>query len=452
MRKQMMSRGLKVGTIGVLCMTLGFSWALAEEPPAPAAQTAPAVLTLAEAIELALGHHPSLLAARGAAASREASMGEARAPLLPQLSVSSSYTQQTNNSFPRPQFGGSGLSTPEPSHRSTGNYSNSLSLQQLIFDFGKTGNELRAARESLDASRFDVDTSRLNIVLNVKVAYYGLLEARHLVEVNEETVKQFQEHLDQVQGFYQAGTRTRYDVTTAEVNLTNARLDLIKAKNAVRVAEVTLANAMGVPDQAIGAMEELLEFQKMDVQEEQALNEAMTHRPDLQSVEAERRSAEASVRSAQRGYFPVLSGSADYTYRGQNFPLVWNWDVGASLSVPIFSGLLTQSQVARARADAMVADANAETLRQTVLLEVRQSYSNLVEAEERVKTAEVVVKQAQENLDLANGRFQAGVGTSVEQTDAQVQLANAKTARLQALFDYRVAAATIEKAMGRSVP
>jgi outer membrane protein len=439
--------------MGLLCMMLWASSALAEELPVPAAgPPASGLLTLDEAINLALTHQPTLLAAHGNAASQEALVGEARAPLLPQLSVTSGYTQQTNNSFPRPQFQGSSSSSTTESNRSTGNYSNALSLQQLIFDFGKTGNQLRAARENLNASRFDIDTTRQTIVLNVKVAYFGLLAARHLLEVQEETVRQSKEHLDQTQGFYQAGTRTRFDVTNAEVTLTNARLDLIKAKNAVRVGEVTLANAMGVPDQTVGALEELLEFQKMDIKEDQAVNEAIAHRPDLKSVEAQRRSAEASVRSAQRGYFPVLSGNADYTYRGQNFPLTWNWDVGATLSVPIFSGLLTQSQVAQARADAIVADANVEALRQTVLLEVRQAYSNLIDAEERVKTAEVVVEQAQENLDLANGRFQAGVGTSVEQTDAQVQLTNAKTDRLQALFDYRVAAAALERAMGRPVP
>jgi outer membrane protein TolC len=130
--------------------------------------------------------------------------------------------------------------------------------------------------------------------------------------------------------------------------------------------------------------------------------------------------------------------------------LVWNWDVGLTLTVPLFSGYLTQSQVAAARANMIVADANEEVLRQNVILEVHQVFANLKEAEERVQTSEVVVRQAEENLDLANGRFQAGVGTTVEQTDAQVLLTNAKTSRVQALYDYRVALAQLQKAMGRN--
>jgi len=129
--------------------------------------------------------------------------------------------------------------------------------------------------------------------------------------------------------------------------------------------------------------------------------------------------------------------------------LVHNWAAGVNLTLPIFSGFLTQSQVAQARANLMVAGADEEALRQDVILQIHVAFSTLQETEERVKTSAVVVRQAQENLDLANGRFQAGVGTSIEQTDAQVTLANAKTSQVRALFDYRVAAAALERAMGR---
>jgi len=305
----------------------------------------------------------------------------------------------------------------------------------------------------MKGSELNEENSRQTVVVNVKIAYYALLAARHLKEVGEETVRQSKEHLDQAKGFYEAGTRTKFDVTNAEVTLTNAQLDLIKANNAVTIARVTLANAMGVPNYPIGELEELLTFEKMEITEEQALKEGLAARPDLLSLQAQRSAAEASVRSAQRTNFPVLSGVADYVYSngfgGDGYHFDHDWDVGATLTLPIFSGFLIESQVAQARANLTVIGANEESLRQDVILAIHTAYSTLVETEERVKTAEVVVRQAQENLDLANGRFQAGVGTSIEQTDAQVLLANAKTSRIQALFDYRVAAAALLKAMGR---
>lgn len=445
MKKGMMAL-LRAGVIGVLVVALGAVRVSAEETAAPP------VLMLQTAIATAMQHQPSLQAAQGSLQAQQAQVGVVRSNLLPQVGFHSSYLLKTNN----PTFNTT-VNSSTTSGAATSVVNNSLSLQQLLFDFGKTGADVESAKENMKGSQLSEENSRQTVVLNVKVAYYALLAARHLLQVQEETVRQSQEHLDQTQGFYQAGTRTRFDVTNAEVTLTNAQLDLIRARNLVEVARVTLANAMGVPDYPIGDLEELLTFQKMEITEAQALKDGLASRPDLQSLAAQRLGAEASVRSAQRTYFPVISGIADLNYGNQRSPdpgyhFLHNWDVGANLTLPIFSGFLTQSQVAQARANLMVAGANEEALRQDVILQVHAAFSTLQETEERVKTSEVVVRQAQENLDLANGRFQAGVGTSIEQTDAQVTLANAKTARVQALFDYRVAAAALEKAMGRSAP
>lgn len=419
----------------------------AEEPSAAVDR-----LTLQEAIEIALGHHPSLQAAQGTLQVEQALVGEARSNYFPQLNLQTTYTRATGNTSTSVQSSQAlavARQTPSPSNTSFNNYAATLTLQQRIFDFGKTIADVESVRETMRGSDWSAQEFRQTVSVNVKVAYFGLLQARRLVQVQEETIKQFKEHLNQAEGFFRAGTRTRYDVTTAEVNLTNAQLDLIKARNAEVVARVTLANAMGEPDRSIGEMEDLLSFKKVEVSEDQAIQEAMANRPDLMSLEAQRRAADATIRSARRSYFPVLSGVADYTWRGQDYPLVWNWDAGLILTIPLFSGYLTQSQVAAARANMIVADANKEVLRQNVILEVHQVFANLKEAEERVQTSEVVVRQAEENLDLANGRFQAGVGTTVEQTDAQVLLTNAKTSRVQALYDYRVGEAQLLKAMGR---
>jgi outer membrane protein len=445
--------GPRVGLALFIVWIMGSASVLAEEPLPPAG-----LLTLQEAVEIALSHHPSLLSSRGTLQVNEARVGEARSNYLPQVNALGTFTRATANFAPSTQSSQS-LSQPSqsvnqqlappPSNDTNDNYTATVGLRQLIFDFGKTTAQMESARENLRGSSWDDESSRQNVVVNVKVAYFGLLQAQRLVQVQEETVQQFEQHLEQAEGFYRAGTRTRYDVTTAKVNLTNAQLELIKARNAQEVARVTLANAMGVPDRPIDKLEDLLSFKKVEITEDQAIQEALANRPELLSLSAQRRSAEASIRSAKRDYFPVLNGFADYTWRGQDYPLVWNWDVGLSLSFPLYSGSLTSYQVAEARSNLIVAGANEEASRQNILLEVHQAFSNLRDAEERVQTSNVVVGQAEENLDLANGRFQAGLGTTVEQTDAQVLLTNAKTAQLQALYDYRVAAAQMQKAVGR---
>lgn len=124
------------------------------------------------------------------------------------------------------------------------------------------------------------------------------------------------------------------------------------------------------------------------------------------------------------------------------------WNAGVALSIPIFSGFLTKYQVSEAKANLNILLANEEALRQNVLLEVQQTYLNLTEAEERIVTAEITVRQARENHEIATGRYAAGVGNPIEVTDAEVALSNAKASQIQALYDYKIAAASIEKAMG----
>jgi len=414
--------------------------------PAP-----PDRLTLDQAITLALQAHPSIVAARGTSLVQEARLGQVRADLYPRFDLTAGYRRATANFAPTSQTGSSlnRIATGGTSNETFNNYSAGLSIQQRIFDFGRTGAAVEAAREGLKARRFDEEATVENVVVNVKVAYFGLLGERHLVRVSEETVRQFEQHLRQAEGFFKIGTRPKFDVTKAEVDLTNAQLNLIRARNAAEVARVTLANAIGLPDRPIVELEELLDFKKVEITEREALDEALQRRPELLSLAASRRAGEASVRQAARSHFPVLSGLADYTYRGQEFPLVWNWDVGLNLTFPLFSGYLLKSQLAEARANLMTIEADQESLRQSILLEVRQAYLNLQEAGERVGLSNLVVRQAEENLALANGRFQAGIGNSVERTDAQVLLTNARTQQIQALYDYKVDEAHLEKAMGR---
>jgi hypothetical protein len=140
--------------------------------------------------------------------------------------------------------------------------------------------------------------------------------------------------------------------------------------------------------------------------------------------------------------------TANYGFDSQSFPLDRGWTVGAQLTFPIFSGYSTKYQVEEARATLDVLKANEENLRQSIYLDVQQAYLNLQVAKDQISTTELTVRQADENLELANGRYAAGVGNPIEVTDALVAQANAKTAYIAALYNYKIAQASIEKAMG----
>ncbi|MEW6001598.1 MAG: TolC family protein [Nitrospirota bacterium] len=404
-------------------------------------------LNLERCIEIALKRQPAIIAAMNTANASQSRIGEAKANYYPQIDWTAGYSRIS------PVFTGisSFQGTTGGQASSTGSfdqYTSSVTLNQNIYDFGKTPTQVKIQSLNFDSSLADLENVSEQVILNVKQTYYGVLQARRNRDVSAEAVKQFQQHLEQAKGFYEVGTKPKFDVTKAEVDLSNAKLNLIKAENAIQIAIVNLNNAMGVPEAPEYIIEDSLAFQKYEITFKDALLRAYKNRPDLKSTIAKRQAAESSVELAKTGYYPVLTGNAAYNWAGEKFPLEHGWNIGATLSFPIFSGFLTRYQVEEAKATLNVVRANEESLRQNIFLEVQQAFLNLKEAEDRIPTAELTVKQAEENFEIANGRYAAGVGNPIEVTDADVALSNAKTAYIQALYDYKVAWASLEKAMG----
>lgn len=394
-------------------------------------------LDLNQCIEIALKKQPNIVAAMGNVNINQSRVGQAKSNYYPQINWSSGYSRIS------PATGvllKGGSSYDE--------YLSNVNLSQTIYDFEKTSTQVKIQNLNLDSSRSDLDNIASQIVFGVKQAYFGLLQAKRNRDVAAETVQQFQQHLDQAKGFFEVGTKPKFDVTKAEVDLSNAKLNLIKGENAFRIARVSLNNAVGMPEAPEYTIVDDFGFQLYAISLEDALKRAYTSRPDLQSISAKREAAERTIELQKKGYYPTLSGNANYAFSGEEFPLEKGWTVGATLNFPLFSGLSTKYQVEEARANLQVLKANEEALRQSIHLDVEQSYLNLQQARDSITTTELTVRQATENHELANGRYASGVGSPIEVTDALVSLANAKTAYIAALYDYKVAQASMEKAMG----
>jgi outer membrane protein len=206
--------------------------------------------------------------------------------------------------------------------------------------------------------------------------------------------------------------------------------------------------AIGMPQAPDYAVVDVLSYEAMNVDLDATLKAAYDRRQDLLSLAARKRSLEESISLARKGYYPSVSGNANFSWGGTDSALGRGWTVGAQVDIPLFSGYSTKYQVEEAQANLGVVMANEASLRQTIYQDVRQAWLNLTAAGEQITTAEVSVRQATENLDLANGRYGAGVGSPLEVTDAVVAASNAKTAYTSALYDYRIAQANLEKAMG----
>lgn len=391
------------------------------------------ILNLQRCIEIALKKHPDIIAATNNVNAYINKVGQSQADYYPQINLYSSYSR---------------ISPATSPNNSYDNYSTGININQIIYDFGKTSTQVNIQNLNLNAARTDLESIYDRIIFNVKQKYFALLQTKRNKEVAEETVKQYQQHLEQAKGFFEVGVKPKFDVTKAEVDLGTAKLNLVIAENALKSAKANLDNAMGVPESPDYIIEDNLQMVKYIITFDDAISNAYNNRPELKSIISRKEAAASAVELAIKGFYPVLTGNASYNWSGDNFPLDDGWNAGLTLSFPLFSGFLTKHQVEEAKANLNVQKANEESLRQSIFLEVQQAYLNLKEAEERIPIAELNVKQAQENFEIADGRYRAGVGNPIEVTDASVALTNAKTAYIKALYDYKIAIASLEKAMG----
>ena len=396
------------------------------------------LLTLDRVVAITRQNQPAIIAAQGNVNAGESRVGQARAPYYPQINGSAAYNRLSPE--------GTIYATADDStydHLTTG-----IRAEQLLYDFGRTATRIDIRKSSLEAARSELNATDDRAVFNARLAYYNMLKIARDKEVAAETVKQFEQHLEQAQGFFEAGVKPRYDVTKAEVDLSSARLVQIQVNNNLRLARVILNNAMGLPEAPDYLLEDNLNFVPFTLPFDQALSLALNHRPDLKALMLKKQAAEQAVDLARKGDAPTLSGNAGAAYSGDVNSMDEGWSVGIALTVPVFNGHLTRHQIGEARANADIVAADETLLRQTIHKEVRQSYLNLEEAEERISVTRLTIRQAEENSRIASGRYSAGVGSPVEVTDADTLLVQAKASHIQALYDYRMAQTSIEQAIG----
>lgn len=403
-------------------------------------QRFPSSLTLSTAVSLALQYHPSLRTATANVQSSEASLTLARSAYFPVLAVTGTATRTGGAFVFNPQF--------PPRVQYYNNYSSVLSLQQTIYDFGKTSGRVSGAEDLLDASAFNYQSSRMNVVANTEIAYYAVLEAQRVVAVNLETLAQTEAHLKEAEAYYKVGTRPQFDVTTAQVNVANANVSLITARNQLRIARLQLENSMGVHSNVPYELSDSLAVPVFSMSLDSVKTIALSTRQDILSARAVVQGSQSLVSAATSLHLPTLSLAGTWNWTGFDFPLQERWNAGVTLSLPVFQGFGISAQVDQAHANLEASRANLSLTTENALLDVEQQYLSLKEASDRIRATAKLVGQAEENLKIAEGRYNFGVGSAIEITDAQVTLASARLNNIQALFDYNSSLIRLKRAMG----
>ncbi|MBI3785304.1 MAG: TolC family protein [Deltaproteobacteria bacterium] len=399
--------------------------------------------TLAECIEIGLANHPSLKAASASVEAGNERVWEAASGYLPSLTaIYRADRQHTNLATSTGTVGTGGTS------RTFNFYRGIVSFSQVLFDFGQTLDSIRAAQASRDALEADRNTQKASVIFGVKQAYFTLITAHHLLSVADETVRQNQQHLELAEGRHEVGLAPKIDVTTAKVQLSTSQLNQLTASNSLAIGRETLRNALGLDGPLTFDVVDLGEIRPNAPAANDAVQRAYDNRPELRSLQLQGQALEEQVSSLQKHYLPTINGNGQYQWAGSQYPLQDTWDLYATVNLTQFNFASVRAQIAEAKANLANLRYNEDVERQSIALEVRQAVLNVQQAVQSIDVARQGRDKARENLEIAEGRYQTGVGSIIELTDAQASRTTAEANYVQAQYSYETSLAALEKATG----
>ena len=332
-------------------------------------------------------------------------------------------------------------------------------LTQLIYDFGKTTGAIDVGKSNVAAENAHLERQVQEVVFKVKKAYYNVLEKMRLIDVAAESVKSFEQHLGRAQVYYKAGVRTKIDVINAEVELSNARMNLLKSEYNLKTAKVALEQVLGKKPNR-GSY--VLISEKVDLDNildtmppvpitlENSIVEALDLRPDITQMKKMIEASEANLTRVQGDYWPAITADAKYNEYDTDLSLYKDyWEVGVAATWEIFSGYETKGAAAEAKGRLLENRAQLQDLQLTVVSEVTDSYLKTEENRESVQIALQTLDLAKENVQLAEKRYQSGSYDVIEFNDAQLSLTRTQSELVVTYYGYLTAFAGIEFAVGK---
>lgn len=399
-------------------------------------------MTLDKCIELALGNNPQINAAFHDILASDTRIKQVWSNYFPQLSWQTGYTKirqlQLSDAL------GQNL---------TFNYFilGQVTLQQMLYDFGVTQNQATIKRLDYEAYKTTLGATINDVIYQTKDAYYNLLFAFENKKVAEDTVNKFEMFYNQAKAFYEIGMNPKVDVTIAEVNLSNAKLQLIQADNAVNLAVARLNNIMGVPFIDKYNVQERLTYRPVNITFNGAVEIAREARPELKLAELKVESANQTLKLVKKSYFPTISVEGQFQIGGKSWTSNHGYNIGGYLNFPTVNGMLIKNEIQEARYLYDKELANAKNTQNTIYLEIQNAFLTLTEKQNQMPVALLQVKQAKENYELSYGRYRVGEANPTELKDAQINYQQAQLSYYNALYQYNSAKAQLEKSIGKNL-
>ena len=393
-------------------------------------------LTIDDCVRIALANSPTVVSARLAVESAAVSLSNAKNVFWPTVSVSAQQ-EYTNSKIPP---------APRADH---GTDAESVNADFSISGITDLIRNIKTQRLELQRAQMSLCDVENTVIADVKSAYYALLSAQRAVAIRTQSRDLYQEQYDRTKAFFDEGLRPKVDVTTAEVNLNNEILSLIRAKNLVKTQTSNLANVMGVTREKPLILDDTIEAEPFTMTFDEALTQAYANRPDVHSSKVGLQISEIKLNQAKAAYWPTFTLGASFSKSGDEFRLDNDQTrLYAGVEIPIFSAFNVYNGVKQARIDLASAQNSDRSLSNNVFMEVQNAFISLNEAAESIPVAASTVEKAKENLDLARGRYNEGIGDIIALKDAEVAYTDSELSLLTARYDYAVALAELKKAMG----
>jgi outer membrane protein len=401
------------------------------------------VLTLDQIVETAIRRNPGITISQQEVAASQARVTQSKSAYLPQVTANTGYTRL--NQWNPDVF------TAKDYRGQFDDYQIGLSVSQYLYDFGQTDGKVEQSRFSLSASQKGLATTIADTVRDIKKSYFEVLKRQNLVKVNQESVRIQEEHLNQAKAFFQAGIRPKIDVTKGQTEYSNSRLNLIRADFAYQAARLDMEALLGGPPvdgkYSLADVPTLPSAEPLSI--ESLVQEASSRRPEIDRIKDQIKAAQALLKSSRAGNWPSITANAAGGWENNEYPLEDYWQMGVNISWPLFTGFNIQGRIAESRAQIDKLEGSRRQLELQVLNEVSVAYLGLNATIEAIKTTELGLVQAQENMDLADGRYKNGVGNAIEYSDAELALTQAKSNLVQASYQYHQQTAELDHAIGR---
>jgi outer membrane protein TolC len=414
------------------------------------AQESEDLLTLEESIKIALERSLKLHSAAEGIMGSEFRQKGAKADFLPKWTGQYSYTRYNQPTVVGFFGGGTGGMSRDVNNLNT-------SIQQPLFAGGSITSNYRLEKLGVDISKSNVEVVKRDIVLQVREGYFNILRAEKFLDVARQAVKQFEAQLEVTKAFFEVGIVPKNDLLQAEVRLANARQALVKTENDLAVAKASFNTLLRREIDTRLRVVDILEYKPFSLRFEESLEEALQKRPEIQTAELNIGQAKESVKIARSGFFPTINLTGGYNRLSEEPGLMGDlrserWTVQALATFTLWEWGKTAYKVGESKVKVTQAEDSKNQLIDQIVLEVKQDYLNMLQAEKSIGVAEKSIEQAEENLRMNEERYKYQVATATDVLDAVVLLAQARVNYYGALSDFNIAKAQLERAMGRMYP